>query len=301
VASYLVVVNPKSGSGRGLARARALAAALPQTDDVEVLETRRRGHAADAAFEQAGSFDRVVAVGGDGTLNEVLTGLVRAGTTADQLPALGFLASGTANAATTAFGLAKDPVVAARAMTASRPKPVDVGVASFAGGRRPFLLWFGAGYDAIVIEALNSKRTGLMGVTGLMRGLPGVVRAVHRYPAPTIRARTADGAEHGGGSVLLANVAAMAFGSTATPAADPHDGHLDLLTVPQTGTLGVAGLWIRMVLSSLDRAAGVERTTLTRVRFEAEGRVPFQLDGEPVGTLPVDVQILPGAVRLLLT
>jgi len=301
VHSYLLVVNPKSGSGGGLGRARELASALGGGCRVEVLETRRRGHAADEVPSLATSFDCVVAVGGDGTLNEVLTGLMRVGAPADRLPALGFLPSGTANAATKAFGLSTRPAAVAAALASLEPRPVDVGIATFDGGARPFLLWMGAGYDAIVIDALNADRTSFMGIGGLVRGLPGVIRAVHRYTAPPIRIRIVGEPDRTGGSVFLANVAPMAFGSTATPAADPYDGHMDLLTAPRTGTLGVAGLLARSVVSSLSRAPGVDHARITRVRLESDGEVPFQLDGEPVGRLPVEVRVVPGAVRLLPT
>lgn len=301
VTSYLLVVNPKSGRGSGLGRAEALRSALPRAADVDLLRTRARGHASDAVAERARDFQRVIAVGGDGTLNEVLAGLIRVGAHRDQRPALGFLGSGTANAASRAFGLSTSPASMARSLVSVEARPVDVGIVSLGGTERPFLLWLGAGYDAIVIDALNAERRGFMGVAGIGRRLPGVVRAVHRYSAPEIMVRTDSNREWKAGSVVLANVAAMAFGATATPAADPHDGHMDLLTVPRTGTAGVARLWMRMMLSSLDRASGVDRTPVTRARLRADGEVPVQIDGEPVGTLPADVRVVPGAVRLLMT
>lgn len=299
--SYLFVVNPMSGSGRGLARAGALRSGLGGSAHVEVLETRSRGFASDAVAERALDFDRVIAIGGDGTLNEVLCGLMRTGAAPDELPALGFLASGTANAAIQAFDFTLDPRAVARALPSVQARPVDVGVVSFADTERPFLLWFGAGYDAIVIDALNSQRTGLMGIAGLVRSAPSVIRAVHRYAAPDITIRPAGGPERRAASVFLANVAKMAFGGTVTPDADPFDGRLDLLAVPRTGTLGVGALWLRTMGSGLDRAPGVEHTPVTRVRLESDDVVPFQVDGEPVGTLPAEVRVEPGAVRLLMT
>jgi diacylglycerol kinase family enzyme len=298
--SYLLVVNPKSGSGRGLTRAEALRSHL-QSDAVELLRTRHRGFASDAVADRATDFERVVAIGGDGTLNEVLTGLLHAGSPAADLPALGFLPSGTANAAVHAFGFAADPVAVARNLPTAPVRPVDVGVVSFGDQERPFLLWFGAGYDAIVIDALNSERTGPMGIAGLVRHSPSVARAVHRYPAPDITVRSEGDPERRAASVILANVAKMAFGGTVAADADPFDGRLDLLTVPRKGTLGVAALWARMMVSGLDRAPGVAHARATRLRLEAEDHVPFQLDGEPVGTLPVDIRVEPAAVRLLLT
>ena len=298
--TYLLVVNPNSGRGAGRARAEHLHRALSASAHVDVLETERRGHASEALSERADAYDRVVTIGGDGTLNEVLSGLVRTGVSAERIPALGFLASGTANVATAAFGFPAKPLAAAAALEDAVPRPVDIGVVSYAGGERPFLLWFGAGYDAIVIDALNSTRTGPLGLLGLARGLPSVIRAVHRYPAPEITVRVANENDRQGGSVVIANIAEMGLGGIATRAADPHDGHLDLLTVPRVGTLGIGSLCMRMMVSSLDSAPSVRHASVTRARIESDGVVPFQVDGEPAGTLPAEVRVKPRAVRLLL-
>lgn len=299
--SYLLVVNPKSGRGRGLSRAEALHSGLADGNAVEVLQTRARGFACDAVLKRAREFERVIAIGGDGTLNEVLSGLMRVGAPAAELPALGFLASGTANVATHAFGFSHDPAVVARGLAQAEERPVDVGLASFDGGVRPFLLWFGAGYDAVVIDVLNRHRTGLMGVAGLVRKSPSMVRAVHAYSAPEITIRDREGTVRTASSVILSNVAEMAFGGTVAEGADPFDGRLDLLTVPRRSTVGIAALWLRIMSSGLQSAPGVRHETTAGVRLEADGDVPFQIDGEPVGRLPADIRIEPGAIRLLMT
>jgi diacylglycerol kinase (ATP) len=301
VTTYLLVVNPASGRGRARARAEALRSALAVSHPVDVVETQRRGFAADVVAGRALDFERVIAVGGDGTLNEVLDGLLRLGAEPDELPALGFLPSGTANAAVLAFGFGTSPSVVARGLPNAEVRPVDVGVVRHGESERPFLLWFGAGYDAVVIDALNSERTGLMGIAGLARKTPAVLRAIRSYTAPDIEVRVDDRGPSTAASVILANVAEMAFGGTAVEGADPFDGHLDLLTVPRAGTVRLGALCARMMISSLARAAGVTHALASRVVLHAEGDVPFQLDGEPVGYLPAEIRVEPAAVRLLLT
>jgi diacylglycerol kinase family enzyme len=301
VTSYLLVVNPVSGRGRASSRAKALRSSLAESGPVQVVETRARGFASDAVAERGHAFDRVIAIGGDGTLNEVLSGLMRVGSSADTRPSLGFLPSGTANAAVSAFGFASDPVAVARFLTTAETRPVDVGIATYAGLERPFLLWFGAGYDAVVIDTLNRQRTGFMGVVGLARGTPRVLGAVRSYSAPDIEIRADGRVIPSAASVILANVGRMAFGITVGRAVDPFDGRLDLVSVPRVGTWGLAALGLRMMISSLDGAGSVGHELAQRVRLESRGDVPFQLDGEPVGMLPVEVRVEPGAVRLLLT
>jgi len=301
VASYLLIVNPASGRGRGLARAEALRSALASSNSVEVVTTHRRGFAADVASERGASFERVIAVGGDGTLNEVLSGLIQTGGGANERPALGFLPSGTANAAVLAFGFSASPAEVARSLAEVEIRAVDVGIVTHEGVERPFLLWFGAGYDAVVMDVLNSKRTGLMGIAGLARKTPSILGAIHRYPAPDIDVRLDACEPANAASVIVANVGAVAFGGTVAEGVDPFDGRLDVLTVPRSTNLRLVALSGRLMMSSLEKAQGVTRTTATRARLASSGGVPFQLDGEPVGTLPAEIRLEAGAVRLMLT
>lgn len=296
-----MIVNPASGSGRARHRARLLANGLGDQCQVEVVETKHRGSASEIAAARATEVERIIAVGGDGTLNEVLSGLMELGRSAEALPELGFLPSGTANAAVRAFGFGSHPSVVAGSLPDVQARPVDVGMVSYSGGARPFLLWFGAGFDAVVIDALNASRTGLMGMAGLARNTPRVLGALGRYQAPEIELEV-DGSDFGvASSVALPNVGEVAFGGVVADTADPFDGQLDVVAIPLISKLRIARLGLSMFTSSLHRAHGVRHTLGRRIRLRSEGEVPFQLDGEPVGKLPVDVRLVCGAVRLLLT
>ncbi|MDX1495247.1 MAG: diacylglycerol kinase family protein [Longimicrobiales bacterium] len=299
--SYLLIVNPVSGRGGGRTRARALSDALSRHFQVEVAETRGRGDAVDIAGTRGMEFGRVIAVGGDGTLNEVLTGLWRSGRPPDALPELGFLPSGTANAAAPAFGLRREPTEVAQALVGAPSRPVDFGVVRSSEGERPFLLWCGAGYDAVVIDALNSSRTGRMGILGLVRNTPGVVRRIAAYRESPVEAEV-DGArwpELGG--VVVANVADIAFGGTIAAGADPFDGSLDVVAVPVGAKARLPLFGMAMLSSGLQAVRGARFARATTVGLRAPGPVPVQIDGEPAGHLPIDVRVVAGGVRLLLT
>ena len=299
MASILVVVNPVAGKGRGVARALALRDRLTREHAVRVVETTGRGSATALAECHGAEADRVIAVGGDGTLNEVLTGLLRLGSSPEARPALGFLSGGTANVATRAFGFTRDPVELARALPGAVGRPVDVGIARIGGEERPFLLWCGAGIDAVVIDRLNSARTGRMGVTGLALKAPRVLAALARYSGAKVQA-TADGAPMPpAASVILANVGAIAFGGTVHAGASPFDGQVDVVAIDRATPLDLVGLGARLLLSSLTSARGVAHCLATTVELRSEGEVPVQIDGEPVGHLPVSVRVERGGIRLL--
>lgn len=299
--SYLIIVNPTSGNGGAGKKARILRDRLAQSCAVRVAETTHRGSATELAASAVSGTDRIVAVGGDGTLNEVLTGLMSLGEPASKIPALGFLPAGTANAAVQAFGFTSNPEELAGVLPDATVRPVDVGMVRLEDAERPFLLWCGAGYDAVVIDELNTSRTGHMGITGLLRNAPRVLRAIARYPAPPIRMDIDGLTVEDAGCIIIANVAQVAFGGTVVDTADPFDARLDVVAIDVASRLRLVGLGLRMLASGLGGARGTRHQLATRVRLSADGVVPVQLDGEPVGELPISVRLKPGAVRLLLT
>lgn len=299
--SYAVIVNPMSGNGQALRKAEALQARLGETASVQLLRTTHRGAATELAAAAAARVDRVIAIGGDGTLNEVLNGLMSSGVEAADLPELGFLPAGTANAAVRAFDLGSDPQLVATALHEAETIPLDVGMVEHAGGRRAFLLWCGAGWDAVVIDALNTTRSGLMGVSGLVGHIPQVFRAVTHYDQSGISTEV-DGASFGSHStVIIANVGPIGFGGRVTDAADPGDGKFDVVGLPQLSALNWISFAARMMLSTLAHASGALHAPGGHISLNSEGHVPFHLDGEPVGILPAKVTLMHGAVRLLKT
>lgn len=297
--SYLVIVNPVAGKGAGAVRAEALRVRLSREHDVQLVETTGRGHATHIAREHGGAVDRVVAVGGDGTLNEVLCGVLTLGGDAEARPALGFLPGGTANVATKAFRFEPDPALAVEVLAATEGRHVDVGVADVGGLERPFLLWCGVGIDAVVIDRLNSARTGRMGLAGLLVNTPRVIAAVARYAAPDVHV-LADGVDLPPvASLILSNVAEIAFGGVVHGEATPFDGRVDVVTIERLGPLGIVGMTARVFGGGLTSHPDVGHRVATRLSIRSDDRVPVQIDGEPVGHLPAEVRMLPGAVRLL--
>lgn len=297
--SYLVIFNPVSGRGRGRVNAAILAERLSNSARVEVAETEARGSAAGLATIRGGDFDRVIAVGGDGTLNEVLCGLWALGLPAAETPELGFLPSGTANAATTAFGFEHDPVRLGRLLSGLTSHAVDVGVVRGRDGERPFLLWCGAGYDAVVIETLNASRTGRMGTIGLVLNAPRVAWRVGSYREPAIHAEVDGERWEPCGGVVVANVGEIPFGGTLGDDVDPSDGRLDVFGAP-TGSKGkLPGIVWSILRSRLHRHGDVRTRRGTHLTLRSTGEVPYHVDGEPAGYLPVDVRVEAARIRLL--
>jgi diacylglycerol kinase family enzyme len=121
-----------------------------------MVETRARGHATTLAAEAARAHvPLVVAVGGDGTLNEVVNGLVPL--RAEYPVNVGALMTGRGRDACANLGLVRDPRHAARRLVEGHAVSVDVGLARWPGGHRYFLGSAGVGFDAVVAERAGGR------------------------------------------------------------------------------------------------------------------------------------------------
>lgn len=151
-----MIVNPHATSTTRLRR-DVIAHALASELELEVVETRYRGHATALAADAAGSgFGVVATLGGDGTANEAVNGIMRAG--AADPPALAPLPGGSANVFTRALGIPVDPVDATghilAALQAGRSRRIGLGLA----GDRYFSFNAGLGFDAEVVRVVEGLR-----------------------------------------------------------------------------------------------------------------------------------------------
>jgi diacylglycerol kinase family enzyme len=194
----LLVVNPKATTTSPRAR-DVIARALGSELKVDVRETAARAHATELAREAAADgYDVVVALGGDGTVNEVVNGLLADGVRADT-PVLAVVPGGSANVFVRALGGPRSPVDATAdllaALRAGRTRQIGLGVAdaSAPGGgaqRRWFTFCAGLGFDAEVIERVERLRAlgrtaspGLYVASAVRHFLVGADR---RHPAVTL-------------------------------------------------------------------------------------------------------------------
>jgi diacylglycerol kinase family enzyme len=175
VVRALLVVNPQATATTPAGR-DVLAHALASEVKLDVVETDYRGHAADAAAGAVvDGYDLVVAHGGDGTVNEVVNGVLRGGARPG-LPLLGVVPGGSANVFAGALGLPRDPVEATyrllQAIEHGTSRRVSLGKVAAAGGEADQDRWFtfnaGVGWDADVVAGVEHQRAkGLQASPGL--------------------------------------------------------------------------------------------------------------------------------------
>jgi diacylglycerol kinase family enzyme len=158
----LLVVNPTATTFSVRVR-DVLAHALASETRLELVETKARGHAIELAEQAtADGYDVVVALGGDGTVNEVVNGML-AGGPRPHAPALAVVPGGSANVFARALGFARDPVEATGqlldAVSEDRRRTISLGTVSADDGpERWFTFCAGFGLDAQVVRAVDRKR-----------------------------------------------------------------------------------------------------------------------------------------------
>jgi len=273
---FLIVHNPNAGSGRRRLMERVIHALERDGCAVTVLEAvcaeTGRERAAEAA--RTGSYDAVVAAGGDGTIRSVATGLRGTDVPVALLPL------GTGNVMAHEIGLKRDAQVIATYLREGPSVPV---IGAMADGR-PFFLMAGAGLDADAVSGLNM---GLKRRIGKLAYVWPVVRAVFR-PPPAISV-VLDGTRHDARWVVAANARSYAGGFCLSP--DSHlfePGLVAVLCTARNPVLLIVN--ILMIGAGLaKRAPHLRFVHFRRAQFSADRHVAVQVDGEPFGELPLTI------------
>ncbi len=286
-----MLVNPISGRRSGADAVDRFRAALEGSDlSCRVRPTQAAGDAALFAREEAERGTAiVVAAGGDGTVNEVASGLLEA---PESPTALALLPRGTSNLVARHLGVPLVPEGAARALRDGTPTPMDVGIAN----GRVFLACVGVGWDAHVVERLSARRKGNIGFHSY--AIP-IVQAVRGYRQQPMRVETVDGDVAEGVLTLVLNTRPYAALFTPAPAASTRDGLLDVLVLRRGAILDLARWALRAVQGRLVDDHGATYLRTRSLRIEADAPLPFQRDGDVGGTTPVDILVRPGALRVI--
>ncbi|HEV8584779.1 MAG TPA: diacylglycerol kinase family protein [Methylomirabilota bacterium] len=289
----VVVVNPAAGGGRTARVWRRLCDVMAATLPAEHVETRASGDGERLAREAAlAGAPLVVAVGGDGTLNEVVNGVRGAGTET----VVGAVLTGRGCDASRNFGVPRDPVAAVRALADGHDARFDLGRAEWADGRRRwFVTSAGAGFDAAVARRAQSVR-----VRGTLPYLATVIASVHLH-RPTPATLELDGVARPAApitAVVAANGRWFGGGMKIAPDADPADGAFDVVILGDLGRLELLR-WLPSVYPGTHlRNPRITVQRARRLTVTAPTPLPTHVDGEPVGVTPVTLTLEPGAFRL---
>lgn len=241
---------------------------------------------------------RLLAVGGDGSVHDVVNGVMSAGPVHAEVT-LAVAPLGTGNDWARSLGMDLPPRALAAAIAAGRTLQHDVGVIDFPEARPPRRRWFinvaGAGFDSYVVNRLPPH------VPSAFAYLWGALTGLLSYRAPRFRIQTGDEVIDRRLLVaFVANAQACGNGMQVAPVARVDDGLLDLVTIDEVG-------WLRAVtkLAKLYRGTILEdpvarHVRSATVRIDAEPLADVEAEGQVVGRTPAVFSVLPGALNVLL-
>lgn len=303
----LLVVNPRSGRGRTGETFGAMRGTIERAlGEVEVAFTERPGHGTELAERGAiAGHPLVVAVGGDGTFHEVVNGLMRARTAAPEAR-VGLIAQGTGGDFRKSLGLEHRLDHYLAALSSGRERKIDVG--GFKGGGKDhhyFVNILSCGMSGLVDKYVADAPRALSGKAAYFgasaRALVGAKLGHVRCTVTRDGERT----EHTFRSFMVAicNGAWFGGGMNVAPMAEIDDGVLELVALGTTSKLALA-----VTSNAIYSGAHMKQKTTVHLRgqvFELDlanedARDSFLLDvdGEPMGGLPLRVELHPAALTL---
>ena len=288
---YLIVVNPQAKHGEAdklTPVIEKLIASVPH----DTVETTGPGHAVEIAAAASG-YDVVVAVGGDGTVHEVLNGLMQH--PGESRPVLAVLPTGSGNDTCRTLGIPFDVSDAALLLATGERRRYDVGVCNGIYFNNSFAAGLDAKVTAKAVEyKITKRRSGLwLYLTALLHvlfrdldafdivvGFDGAEPA----PARTLIIAVTNGATYGGGFRI-------------TPDAIPTDGLFDVCMIDELGLL--EALW-RLPFVIAGKHAKMKVVHMSRhlsATITSEVPLPAQLDGEVLLENRYEIAMLPGAIE----
>jgi len=306
----VLLYNPIAGKNRERRRADVEAAARVLRAagvKAETVATRAPGSAGEQAREAvAEGYDTVLACGGDGTIHEVVQGLVGTDTP------LGLIPLGTGNSLGNDLGLSRDPVHAARAILASEPRRIAVGKVEYperGTGRqsaRYFIVIAGAGVDARMLYQMDvaaKQRQGMAAYYGEALHL----FLTHRFQRFEVEWEDREGEAHRVVVTQILAVRLRQFGGILrwlAPDAALESDDLQLVLFRTASRISYCLYLLRALLEQRWQTPGVDlvcaRQALCRpIAGEPSGNIYAEADGELLGGLPVRFSTVPEALTLL--
>ena len=302
----LAIVNPKAAGGQAARRWTKIARLLNERlGPVDSRFTQRRGEAIELTGQALhDGYDLIIAVGGDGTANEIVNGFFHDGRLARPTARLGFIPIGTGGDLQRTLQVPLDPEQAVEVLAQGCPLEIDIARARLAGYQgapidRYFinLLSFGMGGD-VSVRAKSFPRwfggkTAFLGATLLVfLNFKGkhVRLALDGAPQPEgffiTNIAIGNGRYHGGGM-------------HPCPRAVMNDGWLEVTTIDRLGMFELLRDLPVLYCDDIYRHPKVRHFRARRIRAESEEVTRIEVDGEALGTLPLEIEVLPERLSVL--
>lgn len=299
-----LILNPGSRHGRGRRLWTLWREGLSRAGmAVEAVETQSLDHARRAALAAPPGCDTVVAVGGDGTINAVLTGIVEAGRPDLRM---GVLYAGTSPDFCRFHGIPTDPSASLDNLLHGIVRPVDIArvVCAEGPGRAPVTRCFACsasvGMGAAVAARANRWRRRCGDTLGtalaVLTAIAGARRLRLDLGLDGCALPTLTDVYH----LMVVKNPWVASGLRLDLPRTPDDGALSIVAITARSRASLLRRLPGFYTGALVRAPGVTVRTAASVRLSAPGDADLEFDGDPQGALPADIVLLPRALPLII-
>lgn len=295
------IVNPTAGRREG--PWQAFDKIWKSREGSVIRLTQKRGHAPELAREALRSgFDRVIAVGGDGTLSETVNGVLSLGR-----PPRGFVVghfpSGSGCDFARHFKIPSKPADWPGLLESADARRIDIGKVTWTGGDSPGERYF----VNIAMAGIAGDIAHVMETTGKPLGGTASYLAVSLAHLLKNQAKSIQLSLNGNirpaapyHLLAVANTATTGGGMRIAPGADASDGLLDFVAVQGMSRAQLLWNFPKIYAGTHLTAVGVENSRVATLGASCQGLVRLNIDGEPLGALPAQFEILPSALPFLL-
>ncbi len=304
---WFAIVNPVAGSGKGLTDWPLISRLLREHDIVpEYVFTERKYHAIELAVEAVKKgYRKIIVVGGDGTIHEVVNGLFIQKEVPTQEILIAVIAVGTGNDWIRMFGIPRKYSEAIRAIAEGHSFLQDVGVISYYKSHYKQTRYManvaGIGFDAFVNRKYNKLKEE--GKTSKRLYLWSTLKAVFRYSSTGVKiwiddelvvndfvysATVGIGKYNGGGMIQV-------------PEAIADDGLFDVTIIRKLGKLGVVRRFRSLYNGKIYNIKKVSFARGRKIRVESTPEIRVEVDGEALGFSPFEFEMIDRAIRVVVS
>ena len=284
-----VIVNPRAGRGRALRVLNIAQDVLTESGwTCDIIQTTGPGHATEIARKAAAQGVPLIAViGGDGTINEVIQGIVGTETR------LAIIPGGTGNDHARSLGIPIHPVKAATMIAQGKTIAMDVGKER----DRDFGCLVSIGFPVDVIDHTNKKRHFLGGSLAILSSVWQTLKNMRFYEAHITLDDTSFSVTTCG--IFVLNTPSVGGGLRFSPNADVTDGLLDVVIVGKVTTMELLYNLPKAYKGKHLNHPAIQLHRAHKVRVETAELLPKMFDGEVLGHTPIEVFVKPRALRVV--
>lgn len=286
--NIIFIMNPISGTARKAAIPRQIEECLDKEKyNYSVVNTMYAGHATEIAkTAKDNGTDVVVAIGGDGTVNEVARAIVQSDT------ALGIIPCGSGNGLARHLMLPMDARKAIDIINRCETHKLDYGIIN----GNPFFCTCGMGFDAFI-----SMKFSESGKRGPVTYIENVLREGLKYKPETYEVHDENGT-HTYKAFLISCANASQYGNNAyiAPQASMSDGLLDVIIMEPFDVLDAPQISIDIFNKTIDKNSKIKTFRTKRLHIRRSGRGLIHYDGDPVMTEPdIDISLVDKGIKVI--